>query len=77
MPQLEAAELDVLRRMRNDEAKTYREIGEAVGITERAAHRILTIPNYEVADLTLIKIRKAREQLHGASAGQTKRRKTA
>lgn len=68
-------ELEEMRAMR-DAGASYRAIGDAFGLTERTAHRLLTIPGYQLAELSLIKIRRARQarlgdkRRHGRHAEQ-------
>jgi hypothetical protein len=58
IPQLTAAELAAFRRLRQA-AQPYSVIAEHFGITMRMAHRILTVPNYQLSELSLLRIRNA------------------
>jgi hypothetical protein len=58
-------ELEEMRQMREGGA-SYSEIGAAFGITERTAHRLLTVPGHRVAERTLLKIRRTRSERKAA-----------
>jgi hypothetical protein len=64
MARTDFPELAEMRQMR-DAGASYRAIGEAFGLTERTAHRLLTIPGYRLAELSLIKLRRARQERQG------------
>lgn len=68
-PQLRPDEIDVVRRLREDEELTFDELAERLGVDLSTAHRIVTKPGYQFSDLVLIRIRKGLRRLEEAAAG--------
>jgi hypothetical protein len=62
-PQLSKQEIETIRALRHDDELSFEAIGRRLDIDTSTAHRILTKPDYEFTELTLIRIRKGLSRL--------------